>query len=174
MANLRTAEKSAKKLRKPAAANSASHAKDDAIQLLKSDHRQVEEWFEQFENTRSEPKKVKLAAQICSALEVHMTIEEEIFYPVFLESTEEADLHDEAVVEHAGAKRLISEIETGKPGEDMWEAKVIVLGEMIKHHVKEEEQRDGMFARAKAAGIDLAELGAKLAARKKELFAKAE
>ncbi len=172
MASLRIAEKSAKSSKKPAAANSTSTATQDAVQLLKSDHRQVEDWFEQFEKTRSKPKMVKLAAQICSALTVHTTIEEEIFYPVFLEATGEEDLHDEAVVEHAGAKNLIAEIKSGAPGVDMWEAKVTVLGEMIKHHVKEEEQRDGMFAKAKAAGMDLADLGAKMAARKKELAAK--
>jgi hypothetical protein len=77
---------------------------------------------------------------------------------------------DEADVEHNGAKKLIAEIEAGKPGDDHWDAKVTVLGEMIKHHVKEEEQRDGMFAKAKKADLDLDELGEELAVRKKELM----
>jgi hemerythrin superfamily protein len=145
----------------------------DAIQLLKSDHRQVEEWFEQFEKSRSDEKKAKLAAQICNALKVHARIEEEIFYPAFLKATGEEDMHDEAWVEHAGAKKLIAEIESGGPGADKWEAKVSVLSEMIKHHVKDEERRDGMFAKAKQADMDLEELGGALADRKRELEAKA-
>ena len=77
---------------------------------------------------------------------------------------------DEADVEHDGAKKLIEEIEAGKPGDDHWDAKVKVLGEMIKHHVKEEEQRDGMFANAKKADLDLKDLGAELKTRKGELM----
>jgi hemerythrin superfamily protein len=142
----------------------------DAIQLLKADHDQVEEWFDQFENTNSDSKKQKLATQICTALKVHTQIEEEIFYPACREAGLEEDLMDEADVEHQGAKNLIGEIEAGAPGDDHWDAKVTVLGEMIKHHVKEEEQRDGMFAKAKKADLDLDELGAELKARKDELM----
>ncbi|MEJ0060835.1 MAG: hemerythrin domain-containing protein [Terricaulis sp.] len=142
----------------------------DAIALLKADHRQVEEWFEQFEKTNSDSKKQKLATQICTALEVHTQIEEEVFYPACREAGLEDDLMDEADVEHDSAKKLIAEIEAGKPGDDHWDAKVTVLGEMIKHHVKEEEQKDGMFAKAKKADLDLKELGAEMAARKSELM----
>jgi hemerythrin superfamily protein len=142
----------------------------DAIQLLKDDHRQVEGWFEEFEKTNNGSKKQKLANQICLALRVHTQIEEEIFYPACREAGLEEDLMDEADVEHDGAKKLIAEIEAGKPGDDHWDAKVTVLGEMIKHHVKEEEQRDGMFAKAKKAELDLKELGAELKARKGELM----
>ena len=142
----------------------------DAIQLLKADHRQVEDWFEEFEKSRSDDKKEKLAHKICTALTVHTQIEEEIFYPAYLEATGDEEMHDEAHVEHQGAKNLISEIEMGKPGENMWEAKVTVLSEMIKHHVHEEEMRDGMFAKAKKSSMDLDEIGLRLAARKKELM----
>lgn len=142
----------------------------DAIKLLKDDHRQVEDWFEQFEKTNSAAKKQKLADQICTALTVHTQIEEEIFYPACREVGIEEDMMDEADVEHDGAKKLIEEIEAGKPGDDHWDAKVTVLSEMIKHHVKEEEQRDGMFAKAKKSELDLDALGEELAARKKELM----
>src|SRR4051812_16714667 len=83
----------------------------NAVTLLKADHRQVEEMFEQFEKARSEEKKAALAANICSALKAHTTIEEEIFYPAFLEQAGEEDIHHEAIVEHNGAKKLIAEIE---------------------------------------------------------------
>ena len=142
----------------------------DAIELLKADHREVEGWFEDFENTESAPKKRKLAAQICKALRVHTQIEEEIFYPACREAGISEDMMDEADVEHDGAKKLIEEIEAGGPGDDHWDARVTVLSEMIKHHVKEEEQRDGMFAKAKKSGLDLDELGAELKSRKAELM----
>jgi hemerythrin superfamily protein len=143
----------------------------DAIGLLKADHRQVEQWFEAFEKTRSDAKKQDLASRICKALTVHTTIEEEIFYPAFLAATEDKDMHHEAEVEHAGAKNLIAQIEKSGPDDDYYDAKLKVLSEMIKHHVKEEEQRDGMFAEAKQSDMDLTALGAQLAARKNELMA---
>ena len=129
----------------------------DAIKLLKDDHKQVQGWFEDFEKTNSASKKQKLADQICLALKVHTQIEEEIFYPACREAGLKEDMMDEADVEHDGARKLIEEIEAGKAGDDHWDAKVTVLGEMIKHHVKEEEQRDGMFAHAKKADLDLKE-----------------
>jgi hemerythrin superfamily protein len=141
----------------------------DAIALLKSDHRQVEQWFEQFQKSRSDERKGQLAQQICAALKVHTTIEEEIFYPAFLEATEEEDIHHEAEVEHDGAKKLIAQIEATGPEDDYYDARVTVLSEMIKHHVKEEEQPDGMFAKARKSEMDLAALGEQMASRKAEL-----
>jgi hypothetical protein len=150
-------------------ARSAPPASRDAIALLKADHRQVEDWFEQFEKTRSDERKQQLASQICKALEVHTMIEEGIFYPAFLEATEEEDLHHEAAIEHNGAKKLIAEIEASGPEDEYYDARVKVLSEMIKHHVKEEEQRDGMFAKARQSEMDLEQLGEQLAARKAQL-----
>src|ERR1700688_4633596 len=121
----------------------------DAVALLKADHRQVEAWFSQFSKSKSPQKKQQLATQICDALMVHTTIEEELFYPAFIDATGDKDMHHEAVVEHAGAKVLIAQIQSMSPSDDYYEAKVTVLSEMIKHHVKEEEQPGGMFAEAK-------------------------
>lgn len=143
----------------------------DAIGLLKADHRQVEQWFEAFEKTRSDARKQELATKICDALTVHTQIEEEIFYPAFLQATEDKDTHHEAEVEHAGAKNLIAQIRKSGPEDDYYDAKVKVLSEMIKHHVNEEEQRGGMFAEAKKSDMDLIALGGQLLARKKELMA---
>jgi hemerythrin superfamily protein len=161
-----TRRKAAKKSANRARAKRAS----DAITLLKDDHRQVEGWFEQFEKTRSADRKQELAQNICKALTVHTAIEEEIFYPAFLEATEEKDLHHEAEVEHDGAKKLIAEIEASGPGDDYYDARVTVLSEMIKHHVKEEEKSDGMFAKARKSGMDLEALGEQLKTRKDELM----
>ena len=141
----------------------------DAIALLKADHRQVEEWFAQFEKARNDDRKQKLANDICNALKVHATIEEEIFYPAFIAETKDEDLHHEAIVEHDGAKKLIAEIEASSPDDDYFDAKVKVLSEMIKHHVKEEEQPGGMFAEARKSKMDLDGLGARMSSRKAQL-----
>lgn len=142
----------------------------NAIELLKADHRAVEELFEKYEATNGSAAKKKIADKICMELSVHAQIEEEIFYPACKGEVEE-DMLDEAQVEHDGAKMLIAELLAGSPDDDFYDAKVKVLSEEIKHHVKEEEQRDGMFAQAKKAGLDLDALGEEMAARKKELMA---
>lgn len=141
----------------------------DAVSLLKADHKQVAEWFRQFESARSNESKQRLAQQICAALTVHATIEEEIFYPAFLDATGETDIHHEAEIEHQGAKKLIAEIEESGPDDEYFEAKVTVLAELIRHHVNEEEQRDGMFAKAKQSDMDLESVGEQLQTRKDEL-----
>ena len=143
----------------------------DAIALLKNDHRTVEGLFERFEKTSAKAAKEKIAKQVCLELMVHATIEEEVFYPA-VKGVVDDDLYEEALVEHDGAKVLIAEILEGSAGDDYYDAKVKVLSEMIKHHVKEEEQRDGMFAQAKKGDIDLDAIGAALAARKQEVIAK--
>lgn len=141
----------------------------DAISLLKCDHREVEGWFGQFEKSKSVGRKQVLAGRICDALKVHMTVEEEIFYPAFLAATDDKEMHHEAEVEHDGAKKLIAEIEAGNPDDDYYEARVKVLSEMIKHHVKEEEQPGGMFAEARKSDMDLDEIGKQLQSRKQLL-----
>lgn len=141
----------------------------DAIALLKADHRQVEGWFEQFKKSRVQSKKAELADSICYALKMHTQIEEEIFYPAFLAAAGNEDIHHEAEVEHQGARNLIAEIEQAGPDDEYFEARVNMLSEMIRHHVKEEEKRDGMFARARQSDMGLGELGERLTERKAEL-----
>ena len=146
-------------------------AQRDAVALLKADHRKVEGLFEQYEKARSKDRKLALAKEICTELTVHTIIEEEIFYPACAEKIEE-DTLDESYVEHDSAKVLVAEIESSDPDQPFYDAKVSVLSEEIKHHVKEEERRsEGLFAQAKAAGLDMDALGERLAARKKELLA---
>lgn len=141
----------------------------NAIELLKADHRAVEELFEKYEDTDGKVAKKKIADKICMELSVHAQIEEEIFYTACKGEVEE-DMLDEAQVEHDGAKMLIAELMAGSPDDDFYDAKVKVLSEEIKHHVKEEEMRDGIFAQAKKAGLDLEALGEEMAARKAELM----
>ena len=142
----------------------------DAIALLKQQHREVKEMFDRFENMtdRAKVSKKKLADEICNALIMHTTIEEEIYYPATREASEETeDLVDEAVVEHASAKDLIAQIMEMDPGDDLYDAKVKVLGELVDHHVEEEEKE--MFPKMKELKLDLQALGQEMAARAAEL-----
>jgi hypothetical protein len=146
----------------------------DAIALLKADHRKVEDLFDKFEKASGSAAKQKIAHQVCTELKIHTMIEEEIFYPS-LRGKVEDDTLDEAFVEHDGAKVLVNDIEAASPDADFYDAKVSVLSEEVKHHVREEEApKRGMFAQAREAGVDLVELRDRLMARKKELMAKAE
>jgi hemerythrin superfamily protein len=148
----------------------AGQDKQDALKLLSEDHRKVEGLFEQFEKASGDGRKEKLAREICLELKIHATIEEEIFYPALRGKIKDDDL-DEAYVEHDGAKVLINDIEAGGPDEEFYEAKVKVLQEQIEHHVEEEEKvRGNIFQQARAADVDLEELGEQMAARKAELM----
>ena len=147
----------------------------DAVALLKGDHRTVEELFGQFEKATGDKSKQKIAEQICLELSVHAKIEEEIFYPACERKVDE-ELLKEAYVEHDGAKVLIAEIMSGNEQNDkFYDARVKVLQEQIEHHVEEEERRmEGLFAQARKAGLDMDALGSKLAERKEELTAEYE
>ena len=141
----------------------------DAIALLKADHRTVEQLFEDFEKASGDGRKRTLAEQICLDLSVHAQIEEEIFYPA-CEGKVDEDLLKESYVEHDAAKLLIAEIMSGSPDDDFYDSKVKVLSEEIEHHVEEEEKRmEGLFAQARKAGLDMDALGEQLAVRKAEL-----
>ncbi len=146
-------------------------AKPDAVALLKADHRKVEDLFEKYEAATGDGRKKALAEQICMELTIHTKIEEDVFYPA-CEGAVEEDLLQEAYVEHDAAKVLIAEIEAGGPDDKFYDAKVKVLSEEIEHHVEEEEKRvEGMFAQARKAGLDMDDLGARMAAEKEQLLA---
>jgi hemerythrin superfamily protein len=138
----------------------------DAITLLKKDHDDVSRMFEEFE-TADEDRKFELAAEICQALTVHATIEEEIFYPQARETIDAEDLMMEAEVEHDSAKYLIDRIQDGEVDEVQLSAMIKVLKEYVSHHINEEQRK--MFPRVKRAGLDLEAIGRELAERKAEL-----
>jgi len=146
----------------------------DAVALLKQDHRTVEDLFEQYEKASGDGRKQKLATEICTELSIHTMIEEEIFYPA-CEGKVEEDLLKESYVEHDAAKVLVAEIIAGEPSDEFYDSKVKVLQEEIEHHVQEEEKRlEGLFSQARAAGLDMDALGEQLLARKQELKAEIE
>ena len=120
----------------------AREASSSAIEVLEQDHRQVEEWFDEYEELedKDDDRKADLAEKICLALKVHAQVEEEVFYPRAREATKDNDLIDELLVEHATVKNLIREIGAMEVGDELYDAKIPVLGEMVKHHIKEEEE----------------------------------
>jgi hemerythrin-like domain-containing protein len=150
---------------------SASTKPDDAIALLTADHKKVQQLFKQFEKIKeeedAEEEMAELANQICMELTVHTQIEEEVFYPACREAIEEGDLLDEAEVEHASAKDLIAQIESMQPSDELFAAKVTVLGEYVNHHIEEEEGE--LFPQCKKAKMDLDALGQELMELKEEL-----
>jgi hypothetical protein len=145
----------------------------DPTEMLKSDHRHVEQLFSSYEKATDNEQKSQLAEQICTELMVHTLLEEEIFYPACRGHMEQ-QLLEEAQVEHDGAKTLIIEIKTGSPTDQYFGAKVKVLSEEIKHHVREEEKPDGVLAKAKQAGVATPDLAKRMAALKHELMGQAK
>ncbi|MCC7274242.1 MAG: hemerythrin domain-containing protein [Alphaproteobacteria bacterium] len=153
----------------PAAPRQRTVRKPDAVALLKEDHRAVEAKFERYEKIREradDARKAALVAEICAALKLHTAIEEAVFYPAARAVMEDQDLLDEADVEHASAKELIAQLEAGSPADDHYDAKVKVLGEYVKHHVKEEERE--LFKEARKAGMDMRAVGDELRAARAE------
>lgn len=139
----------------------------NAVKLLKGDHAQVATLFEQFEEA-DDDERGDIATEVCRMLTVHTQIEEELLYPAARGALlEDAGLVDEATVEHAGVKDLVAQIESADSSDDLFDAKVKVLGEYVAHHVKEEEGE--LFPKLEKSDLDLAALGAKLEARKTEL-----
>jgi hemerythrin superfamily protein len=139
----------------------------DALQMLKADHRNVEALFTRFGRAKGDSQKDRIASSICEQLKAHAQLEEEIFYPAARVATSAPDLMNEADVEHATAKDLIRQIEGSSPSDERYDALVTVLGEYIRHHVKEEEGE--MFRKVRASGLDLQELGGRMQARRREL-----
>lgn len=145
----------------------------DAVAMLTADHKKVKKLFSDFDKLKeegSDEEKSAVVNQICNELKIHTELEEEIFYPAVRKAIEDSDLMDEALVEHAGAKDLVAQLEDASPDDDLYDAKVTVLGEQINHHVKEEEGE--MFPKAKKAKVDTEALAAAMLKRKGALMDK--
>jgi len=150
----------------------AARAQPLALELLMSDHRKVEDLFEQFEQEKDsdEGTRREIAQQICAELTIHAQVEEELFYPWLREQLEDDDMEmvEEAQVEHNTAKDLIAQIEGATDIDEVYNAKVKVLSEYIKHHVQEEENE--IFPEVRDQQEELDELGQEMSARKGELM----
>ena len=154
----------------------ATRSAKDACDLLDADHKAVKKMFKEYEELagsrarNAAQMKKDLAMQICQELTVHAQVEEEIFYPALREVLKETDLLDEAAVEHQSAKDLIAQIQGAGDPDEMFDAKVKVLGEYIDHHVKEEKNE--IFPKARSARkLDLMAMREQLEMRKEELMA---
>jgi len=155
--------------RKTASPRARSAAGPDAIALLKADHKRVAALYAQYEAARSSSKKKALVATICQELSIHAQVEEEIFYPAVKAALKDKELVPEATVEHATLKELIAQVKDKEPDGEMFDAKIQVMSEYTKHHVKEEQTE--MFPKAQKTRLDMNALGAQIAARKEELLA---
>lgn len=145
----------------------------DAIAMLREDHKRVDTLFKRFDKIKDDSthsQKQALVDEICVELTIHATLEEEILYPAARDALGDKghELLDEAEVEHATAKDLIAQLESAIPGDDLYDAKVAVLGEYVKHHVKEEH--DEMFPKLRKSGMDLKSLGAQMRERRAALL----
>ena len=140
----------------------------EATSLLRADHKLVNDLFDEYEKTKAAGKKKELVAKICLELSVHAQVEEEIFYPAVKQALKDKELIPEATVEHATLKLLIAQVEGVEPDGEMFDAKIKVMSEYVKHHVKEEQNE--IFPKAKASKLDMQALGEKIAARKAELL----
>jgi hemerythrin-like domain-containing protein len=149
----------------------ASQRQQDAIALLRADHKKVSDMFEEYERRKgrlSPDKKLEMVQTICRELEVHAMIEEEIFYPAARQAVKDEEILDEALIEHGSAKELIRQLQDGQPGDELYDARVKVLGEYVKHHVKEEQGQ--LFPMVQKSRLDTRELGEELMRRKQELL----
>jgi hemerythrin superfamily protein len=142
-----------------------------ALELLEADHEAVSELFAEYENTRSVPGRKALVAEICTALSVHAQIEEEIFYPELRSALKNRLRVPEAAVEHAGVKDMIAQIRGVEPDGARYDAKVKVLSDCVRHHVRQE--RNETFPKAMGSSLDMIDLGARLSARRDDLLARA-
>jgi hemerythrin superfamily protein len=153
---------------KAATPRRSARKQPDALRMLKDDHDKVKALFEKFESAkRDDKKKGEIAQTICKELTVHTKLEEEIFYPAVRAAIDDEDVMNEALVEHGSAKDLIGEIEKMSADEDMFDAKVTVLGEFVNHHIREEQNQ--MFPQVRKTDLDLNALADKMRARKQQL-----
>ena len=158
-------------------AHAASHDTPDILQLLTAEHREVKAMFQHYHRLAEAggkgDERMLLASQICVALTLHTQVEEEILYPAARAALlHDGELVDEAYVEHASAKSLVSQVKTMTSDQPLFDARVKVLGEYVDHHVREEENE--LFPRVRKAALDLQDMGARMAERRKQLMAMPE
>ena len=140
------------------------------LTMLKADHKKVKALFGEYEDA-SPRKQQDIAKTTIQELEIHAGLEEGLIYPAIREGIDDEELMNEANEEHHLVHVLIAELKKLDPNDDIFKAKFTVLGELVKHHVKEEEGT--MFPQAQKAKIDWEELKAEVLERKEELMAQA-
>ena len=141
----------------------------DAFAMLIKDHRKVQKMFKDFDklDDADAAKKKDIVRHTCQELTIHATLEEEIIYPAMREVLKDEDMVDEAYVEHAVAKSLIALLKDAEPSADFYDAQFTVLGELINHHIEEEES--DLFKKVKSK-LDADALGQQMTERKQALL----
>ena len=137
------------------------------LDMLKQDHTKVKQLFEQFEDAKDSRSRERIIQETLLELDVHAKLEETLIYPAIREKIDADKGMDEALEEHHVAHVLINELRRLRPGDDRYGAKFTVLGESIKHHVREEEGT--MFPEAEKADIDWEDLSERVTKRKEDL-----
>lgn len=138
----------------------------DAIALLEADHHRVEDLFKEFKSAADDrAAKMHLAQVICAELTLHTMLEEEIFYPAYAQAVGDKDMVEHALKEHQEVKDLIARV----PSSDNLDGTMEAIRQNVMHHV--EEERRGMFAKARASGMELATVGRRMETRRAEVAA---
>jgi len=144
----------------------------NAVQMIRQDHKKVEGLFRKFDQQKNNGAKKRIADQVIQELEVHTTLEEEIFYPAVQNELGDEETIDKANKDHQQAKEIIHELKTMDSEDDHLEEKFAELVECIKHHVEEEESE--MLPKAEESGMDLTDYGKQMSERKAELTGKTQ
>ena len=139
------------------------------IEMLKEDHEKVKGLFEEFENAEGR-EQADIAATAIIELEVHADLEEKLIYPAIREQIDEDEVMNEAVEEHHLVNVLIKELKKLKPKDEVFQAKFKVLGELVKHHIEEEEGE--ILPKAQQSDIDWEALEAAVTKRKDTMVSK--
>jgi hemerythrin-like domain-containing protein len=142
----------------------------DVLDILTEDHNKIIQFFDEFRRIQAcadDETKQTLVEVTCTELVIHAQVEEEFLYPALGDALEEPSMIDEAIVEHIVARQMIGEIESMHPSDHLFDAKFNVLGEYVRHHIQEEQ--DKLFPRIRRSGIDLEALGADILQRRKDL-----
>jgi hypothetical protein len=139
----------------------------EATEMLREDHQKVKALFEEFEQAEEDDEKLRIVRTALTELEIHATLEEDIFYPAVRAHIENDSLMDEALEEHHVAKLLMGELQDMEPGDEHFDAKFKVLAESVKHHIEEEESE--ILPKAEEMELDQERLAEEMTERKQEL-----
>jgi len=144
---------------------------EDVFEMLKTDHRHVQDLFTKFEDADKRAR-ASIADETLTALEVHAALEEELVYPAIAEVIDDEDLVNEAREEHHVAKFLIKELRKMHAEDEGFSTKFKVLGELVGHHIEEEEGE--MFPQAQEGGFEPQSISDEVSKRKAKLMQKYE
>lgn len=155
----------------PRTSRAAQSAREQVIADLKNDHKRVKKAYKDFEKLGSDDPEAcrAIVEQVLLELQVHASLEEELLYPAARDALPQADLIDEAEVEHESAHQLMDQLRSLGPEDDKYAARFTVLCEYVLHHVKEEEGE--LFPALEELRLDWENLAETMSARRQELTA---